>query len=262
MRDKSLLSLLVIVFCFCFQFTLAQAAEEKAQLYFFEDVVVKPSMVSVHEASIKEMAAHSSKHKYPYPWYAYSTDDFHYYYVFLVDNLAEIDNIFEKWDDLAKKVPEEQWQSMLKKYWSAYEYSKWGIFRYRANLSLVPEKSRLESEEAKFRYWGLCYVKPGMRIEFEDVFKKIKALYKSKNLKNIDYGWKLYMGDIGTDMPFYFFLHSGMSAADFWSEAEKRHEAMGQELFDLWWKAMKTTRKFESKTGWFRPELSYIPNKK
>jgi hypothetical protein len=63
-------------------------------------------------------------------------------------------------------------------------------------------------------------------------------------------------------MPFYFFVHSGMSAADMWTEAEKRHDAMGQELFDLWWKAMKTTRKFESKTGWFRPDLSYIPKEK
>jgi hypothetical protein len=53
-----------------------------------------------------------------------------------------------------------------------------------------------------------------------------------------------------------------MSAADLWSQAEKRHQAMGKELPDLWWKAMDTIRKFEFKTGWFRPDLSYIPKEK
>jgi hypothetical protein len=83
------------------------------------------------------------------------------------------------------------------------------------------------------------------------------TLYKSKNLEDINYGWKLYMGDIGTDMPFYFFIHSGKNAADFWYQEEKRHEAMGKELPDLWWKVLETIRKYEYKTGWYRPDLSY-----
>jgi hypothetical protein len=32
---------------------------------------------------------------------------------------------------------------------------------------------------------------------------------------------------------------------------------MGKELPDLWWKVLETIRKYEYKTGWYRPDLSY-----
>jgi hypothetical protein len=61
---------------------------------------------------------------------------------------------------------------------------------------------------------------------------------------------------------FYLFWENGETQAHLWNQAEKRHEAVGQELFNLFWELMQTCRKFEMKGGWFRPNLSYIPKEK
>lgn len=239
---------------------LAQAEEQKAQLFFVEEVVVKPSMLSVYEAAIKEMVAYSSNHKYQYPWYAYSTNDFHYYYVFPMENLSEIENIFKAWGEISKIVPEEQLQTMMKNYQGTYEYYKYGVFRQRPDLSYTPESPRLKPEEANFMYWGFCYLLPGKEKEFEENSKKWVDLYKSKNISN---GWNTFIGDIGTDMPFYFWTASGKSAADFWSQGEKETKILGEEeVMKLEQKDMALYRKYESKTGRPRPDLSYIPKEK
>jgi len=78
-------------------------------------------------------------------------------------------------------------------------------------------------------------------------------LYKSKNISN---GWNTFIGDIGTDMPFYFWTASGKSAADFWSQGEKETKILGEEeVMKLEQKDMALYRKYESKTGRPRPDL-------
>jgi hypothetical protein len=260
MRGKSSNSLMLsLMISFWVLTTLAQAEQQKTQLFFVEEAVVKPSMVEKFESLTKEALALCEKYGFPFPFNAFTTDDFHYYFVWPIENYGSLNSVFKAIGEWVVNMGDENWQTLVKSGEGTHEYMKWSIIRHKPDLSLTPEKPRLKPEQTNYRYWGLCYVQPGKEKEFEDVFKKIITLYRSKNLKNIDYGWKLYMGDIGTDMPFYFFVHSGKNAADFCDQAEKRHEAMGKELPDLWWKVLETIRKYEYKTGWYRPDLSYTP---
>lgn len=260
MRVKILILCVFSLVVISFTLTLwAQAEEHKSQLYLFEDVVVKPSMVSIHEAAIKEMVAFSSKYNFPYPWYAFKADDLHYYYVFPMKNLAEIDNMFKAWDEVKKKVPEEQLQAMLKNYWSTYEYSRWGMFRYRPDISYIPENPRLKVEEGDFIFVEFNYIQPGKKKEYEDVLQEWLVLFKKKNLAE---GVYVLEGDIGTDMPIYIYILSGKNYADFFNHFSEMWELLGEEANALFKRERSNHRKYEYKTGWFRPNLSYIPKEK
>ena len=259
MKGKFLVVLLGLVFCLCFLSVLARGEEQKSQLYLFEEVVVKPSMFSVHEAAIKEMVAFSSEHKYPYPWYAYSTENFEYYYIFPVENLADQDNIMKAWSEVTEKVPEEQLKALLKNYWSTYEYSKWGFFRHRPDLSYIPENQKFKPEEANFIFWRFCYLLPGKESEFENILREYLEMDKEVN-KSI--GYDAFVGEMGTEMPLYFWTERANNAADIYSDQEEYVTKIGEKGMELWKKLSALLRKLEDKTGWFRPDLSYIPKEK
>jgi hypothetical protein len=156
-------------------------------------------------------------------------------------------------------MPEGKWPALMRSYHPTYEYSKYVLFRHKPDLSYKPEKPRLKPEEANFMIWTYCYVQPGKEREFEEICKDLVALYKRNNIPEEIHG---YAGDIGTDMPLYLWTGRAKSAIDFYSQDEKEQEIFGKEHSMLWNKALSTLRKFEFKTGWFRPDLSYIPKEK
>lgn len=259
MRGKMKIFFLGSILLCLFSLTaITQAEEQKAKLYFLEEMVVKPCMISEHEAAIKEMVNYSAEHNYSYPWYAMSDDAFHYHYIIPLKSMADIDDVFKTWDELAGKVGDEKWQPMMKKYLQTFEYYKTCIVRHRPDLSYSPESPRLKSEEEKFVRWGFCRVKPDKQEEFEGVMKEWVALYKGKNIPD---GFSTFMGYVGTEVPFYFWVESGKSAADFYTQGDKNMEILGEEAMTLWKKTASLIKKFRSLHTLYREELSYIPKK-
>ena len=64
--------------------------------------------------------------------------------------------------------------------------------------------------------------------------------------------------------PKKIYIESGKSPGDFWSSMEeinKNNEAMSKESEEVYIKFLAALRKYENKTGWFRPDLSYFPEK-
>ncbi len=256
MKGKISIFLMVsLVVSFCALTTLAQAEEQEAQLFIFWDVVVKPSKVVEFEKAVKEENALYSKYKFPYPWSVASTDDFHYYLSIPVDNFATIDKIYKAFENIGNEAGEE-YQAMVKRFIGTYEYYHMAMWSLNHELSYTPENPRLKGEEVKNIYYTYLYFKPGMEKETEEISKKWKALYKSKNISDRFYLW---VGDIGTDMPVYCVVGGGKSAADFFSQAEKNDKLLGEEAMALWEKTLKLCRKIEQKTGRPRPDLSLIP---
>jgi len=234
----------------------AQGEEQKAQLYFIEQVVVKPSMVAEYEAHVKEALDLFAKYNFPYSVHACSTDDFLYYLLFPVENYADIENLYKAFVELEEKTGAEQWQVMLKRVEGTLEYYQYSVFRYLPELSYTPEKPRLKPEEEIYLFWEFWYLEFGKKIEFEGILKEWMDLYKSKNIPD---GWSTYVGDIGTEMPVYVVVLSGKSAADYFSQLEKTIEVLGEEGQALVKKTWAAAKKYEQKTGRFRPDLSYTP---
>jgi hypothetical protein len=257
MRGKiSIFLALILAVGLCVLSTLAKAEEQKAEGYLVWDVLVKPSMASQYEALSKEEVSLYAEGKFAYPWYTYSTEDFHYFYVFQVENFAAIDKIYKTFAEAEKQMGE-KYQSLAKRFVGTYEYVHIDLSYLKPDLSYTPKKPSLKPEESNFIWWGFAYVLPGKEKEFEEVSKEWVALYKSKNIPD---GYGTYIGDLGSDMPLYFWVFAAKSLADFSSQDEKYVKMIGEDKVKaLESKTASLLRKWETKTGMFRPDLSYIP---
>jgi hypothetical protein len=236
---------------------MASAQQKKPQLYFIEDYVIKPSMAAAYEATHKDLITTVFlPYNWSWPLQTFVSEDFHYYLVYPLASLTDLEKAFGVFSEILGKVGEQKWDALSRKMGDATEYYKQGTFTLSPDLSYIPEKPRLKPEEEKFIYWGFCYVIPGKEKDFEAHFKKIVELCKSKKLT---IQFNTFVGGIGTDAPFYFYTEYGRTIADFFMTAEKTDKILGPEITDIWNKVLSTLRKYEFKTGFFRPDLSFVP---
>lgn len=261
MKCKISIFLMVgLVVSLCSLTTLAQAEEQKAQYYFVEDVAVKTSMFSEYEKAVKEVLALFEEYNFPYPCFTYSTNDYHYYFVYPVEGLSDIDKLFKNWYEIVGKFGEEKWLVISKRMGNTFEYVKYVMCHHLPKLSYAPEGYELNLEETPFTFWGFCYTQPGKEKECEEIIKKFVSLWKSN--KDLDMPFDSYVVDMGTEMPMYFYVERGKSPGDHFSKSDKAYEVAGAEIMAIWNELMAHSRKYEYKIGMFRPDLSYIPEEK
>ncbi len=230
------------------------AQEQKSQLYSVTEVIVKPAMVAQFEAAVKK----EIELGYPYPYSAYSTDDFYYYFLVPIENYAGIDAMNKTEGEWAAKAGQE-YEAMMKSLAGTVEHYRSGVVRFLPELSYAPKKPRLKAEEEKFITWYFAYLEFGKEKEFADICRQFVDVSKSKDTS---IGWNMYAVQSGTEMPLYFWAEGGKSAAEYFAENDKVIKKMGEEKFaELWSKSMATLRKYEIKTGRLRPDLSNMPKK-
>jgi hypothetical protein len=233
---------------------LTGAQEQKSQLYSISEMAVKPAMAAKFEAAVKK----EIELGYPMPFETYSTDDFFYYFLVPIENYAGIDSMTKAEGDWAAKIGQE-YQALMKSVEGTFDYYRAGVVRSVPELSYAPKKPRLKPEEQKFISWGYAYVEFGKEKEFADICKQFVEVSKSKDTS---IGWNMFVVESGTEMPFYFWAEGGKSAAEYYAENEKVMKKMGEEKFaELWNKLLATLRKFETKSGMLRPDLSNMPKK-
>jgi len=254
-KNKAAVFLAVGLFSVFFVLSgLTGAQEQKLQLYSITEVVVKPAMVAQYEAAVKK----EIELGYPFPVEAYSTDDFYYYFLVPIENYAGIDAMNKAEADWDAKVGEE-FQKLMKNVEGTFDYYRHGVIRSIPELSYAPKKPRFKLEEQKFITWGFAYVEFGKEKEFADICKQFVEVSKSKDTS---IGWNMFVVESGAELPFYFWAEGGKSAAEYYAENEKVMKKMGEEKFaELWNKCLATLRKYETKTGRPRPDLSNMPKK-
>lgn len=263
MKKRLTIIQLVILLCFvvspCASITPAQTEEQKAHLYFVEEVVVKPSMVDKYEENTKEALNLWIRYGSPFPFYAFVTDDFHYYIVWPIENYASLDSLFKTIGEWVVKMGDENWQALRESGEGTYEYMKWSMIRHKPELSYSPTNPSLKPDEGNFMYLNFFYIQSGKEEEFEEALKEGVVFYKSINFP---FGFDIYAGDMGTEMPMYIYFSKGGSAADFFAQHDRAFKLHTEEAIKLRQKTFITIRKTKVKTGMFRPDLSYIPKEK
>jgi len=254
-KNKAAVFLAVGLFAVLFVFSGSIGAQEqKSQLYSITEVVAKPAMAAKFEAAVKK----ENELGYPYPYSAYSTDDFYYYFLVPIENYAAIDAMNKMEGEWAAKAGQE-YEAMMKSLAGTVEHYRSGVIRFLPELSYAPKKLRLKPEEQKFTTWGFAYLGFGKEKEFADIAKQFVEVSKSKDTS---IGWNMFVVESGADLPFYFWAEGGKSAAEYYTENEKVTKKMGEDKFaELWNKCLGTLRRYESKTGRPRPDLSNMPKK-
>jgi hypothetical protein len=259
-RKISVFLMAGLVISLCALTTLAQAQEQKAQLYAIWDIVVHPSKVGDFEAGAKEEVALYAKYKFPYAWSVTRTFDNHYYYLFPVENFAAIDNIFKAFDKVAKMAGEE-YQEMLDLFTGTYEYVQPSVYSLNYELSFFSEKQKEKAEEENFVFFDIFYFKTGKEREVEKLMKEMIALVEEKGTTEAQ-SWYCYQGIMGAETPVHYMVARAKNAIDFYTQNAKMWKLLGEEGDSLYPKLMNLLRKREHKQGWFRPDLSYTPKEK
>lgn len=248
-----------ILALFCASAIMAQAEEQKAQLFMVEEIPVFPSKVNDVETHIKMIQKMADQYQFPFPIHVYSTADLNYHYVIPIKDFADIDTLYQARMEWIQRMGDENVQSLVKSGLGTYKNLKWFIIRHRPDLSYASDKPRFKPEKANYLYMPFCYVEPGKEGEFENICKEWVALDKSVGRAD---SYELYAGDIGTEMSVYFWVARAKSEADFHSQQEIYGQKIGEKGGELWNRTMALCRRFEVKTGWFRPDLSYTPKGK
>ncbi len=257
MKIRIVSILVVVIFCLGIGSAYAQEVP-RDQLYFCIDTTVKPSRAADYEANCKKLTAEYAKHNFKFPWYAYSSNDFHYFFVFPINSLADMDAMAKEGTEMMNKIGKENFDKLWDGYGGTFDNRRDYFLTHIADLSHTPEKPRVKIEEGKFIIWRAYYIKSDMVKEAEDVTKELIALRKSKNIAN---GVNVLKGGLGADTPIHISEEWALSASDYYQNMEKDNAVLGEEFSAIWQKVLKVTRKYEERQGVYRADLSYAPKK-
>lgn len=240
-----------------------QAQELKAQPYLLTEYVVKPSMIREFEAAILEKKALYAGVQWPNGWSAFSTEDSNYYFLAPLDkDLASLDTRRIAFDEAESRLGE-SYEALQKRMAGAYEYYREMVLYLRPDLSNTAPESYVKPEEAGYIRFEWTYILPGKEGDFEAYCKEWAAL-----CRKIGYqiGYVAYSGGVGADMPFYLWAMSAGKQADTFAEGERLMKILGPEdqgeLMATHGKGYSFFRKYETRHGRSRPELSYTPKRK
>jgi hypothetical protein len=157
----------------------------------------------------------------------------------------------------------ENYEMLEKRMAGAYEYYREMVVYLRPDLSYTPAESNIKPEESNYVFFELAYILPEKEKEFEAYYKEWAALCQKIGFR---IGYVAYRGVFGTDNPFYVSTMIARTQADTFVEEErimKRSSPEEQaELGAAYEKAFSYFRKYETKNGRSRPDLSYTPKAK
>jgi len=258
-RNKmiGLISGLIVVLGFLPSAIFAQ--DTQPQLSLIGDFLVDTSRVAEFEAGLKDLLAHLEKHGFPFSLGTSNTDDGHYYMVYSLKSYADVDSWHKAWSQLGQKIGPENLRALDSRILAAVIDRVYQFWYYRRDISFLPEKERLKPEEIGYYTWDFVWLIPGKEEEFEAANKEWIALSAAKKARD---PFLTCVGDLGTQMPVYLWIEYGKSAADYAVTEEKFWKSMGEEGAALSKKTRALIKRMDSKTGQYRPDLSYAPKTK
>jgi len=235
--------------------TVLRAQAPANQLYAVNDMVVEPAKAADFEAAMKDWVAFYAKNKYPWSYSVYRTEDFHYYLLGPVKDMADFEAMMKADMELEKKAGAE-FEALMKRTAGAFVFVNSDLAVLRYDLSYTPEKPRVPTAEARFICWDYYYGIPSLAEEGDKIAKEWQALYKSKNIPD---NFLYYMLIMGPDLPVSVVARWGKSEADFNAEDELVFKTLGDAYAPLAKKTMALCRKYERRTGYRLEALSYTP---
>lgn len=229
--------------------------EPKNQLIMVWQNQITPENAVQYEKVVKLQLGVLNKYAYPVPFYIYATDDYYYYWVTPINNLSDIEAQNKMWGEFQQQVMQQEGSFPFHQFKGIVHQLTPQVFLMRADLSYFPPEMTNDMEKPYFRF-GYCYVKLGYEAEFEEGWKKCMEPFSAHQ---VSIGVTLYEGVLGTENPFYLWGEVYRDEIDMATSRAKAFEEMDRALDTLWPETVKYLRKIEYKTGWFRPDLSYMP---
>ncbi|MDR8393705.1 hypothetical protein NC796_21305 [Aliifodinibius sp. S!AR15-10] len=250
------LALSVLLCLFTIVSATVQAQEKPmGQLYAIHEDVVYPSKVQHYEETAKNLANLFREHQIGSMSYTTAnTMDFTYIYITPLKSLADVEKMDMAFAELQDKIGDEAFEEAMGAFSDCYDSHRNYMVRMRSDLSYKPEYGNNPNDGMNYRSWEFYHVYPGKEAQMEEMAMKWKNLYTKHNIAE---GYRIYLGDMGTEMPLLIVVQSAKNAVDHATKSEKIMKTLGEEGESLWYETMAMVRKIEQKTGMIRPDLSY-----
>ena len=239
-----------------FENILKAQEQQKPQMFVVWENSVIPSQVDQYHNAVKKQVALMKKYHHTTPYLVYATEDYFYYWVTPINDFASFDALSTVWFSFVAEMEQKEGFIHNQEFKGTIYYIKPQILLDRPDLVFLPNGQSFDISKTPYFRFGYCYVKPRFEKEFEENWKDWVALFKKNNM---EIGWNLNSGIFGMETPLYLWGEFYENPADMSTKRAKAYSSLGEEPNKLWKETEKLLRKIEYKTGWYRPDLSYIP---
>ena len=256
---KKITALMVPGLAFALSLTVLKAAQDAPpppSLYLMADIRVEVAKAPDYEAAMTGFIAALREIAFPVRFDTYSTDDSRYYVVYGLEGYAGVDGLQAAWRDAAARMGAGKFQTLHGRLTASELERVLRFWTFRTDISYLPAPERLKPAEIGYYVWDYVWLVPGREAEFEALNREWITLSKAKKSRD---PFMTYQGGIGTDEPVYVWFEYGKSASDYALAEEAFWKALGAEGAALSKRTRALIRKRETKTGRYRPDLSYAP---
>jgi hypothetical protein len=243
----------------CLSFALLGATQDAPPppaLYLMADINVEVAKAPEYEAALKSLIAALHECGFPVVFDTYATDDSRYYVVYGLEGYAGVDSLQAAWRDAAARMGAGKFQALHGRMTAAELQRVFRFWTFRTDLSFLPSPERLKPAEIGYYTWDYVWLIPGREAEFEALNREWMSLSAARKARD---PFMTYQGGYGNEEPVYVWFEYGKSAADYALTEEKFWKSLGDAGAALSKRTRALIRKMETKTGRYRPDLSYAP---
>ncbi|HSP86943.1 MAG TPA: hypothetical protein VLN45_02325 [Ignavibacteriaceae bacterium] len=245
-------SLLLLIFSITM---IAQEELPDRELLLFHEDVIYPYMQEKYENAAKNFNAMLKEANVKDDVRVLQQEYFTYTYITPVKDFDGL-STYMKSEEM-DKIDEDKMKKVMSGFDGCYASHKDYLMSLRNDLSYKPKYGLDPSEGMNFRHIDYIWVIPGKEEEMTTILKEYKALYESKNIEE---GYRIYFGRMGTDGPLAIIVQPAKGRTDWAMLSDRQDEELGKEGSDLLNRVMSITQKFEHKNGEMRTDL-YYPSK-
>jgi hypothetical protein len=239
------------------------AAQETAQpkLFVLHQEQARPGMTKQYEEATKEYLSLVRQHHEKLPalqFVVMAREDFRYSYLTPLENYGSLDKVQAGYGAMISAVSQAKWDELMARQGAATELIGQLIMLEYPGFSYVPAKPRLKADEERYVRMDYHYVLPGREPDAMAVAQATVELYRKKGVAD---GFRLFVVQVGPEMPLLIVMSSARDAADFEEREKVNEELLGAEGKDLAQRAFAVLRRFETYSATVRPDLSIEPFK-
>ena len=247
---KTIKTTLLLTLFLCFTINVSQAQ----QAYQIHQDNVKPSKLMEYEKIAKEFNAACTTHKLQDSWSAAMTNDFKYFYITPIENMAELDE--RPFADMAKAMGD-KFTDMFTRFDRCYDSHGTYIVVRDNELSYMPEGKTMAPADENYRKWIYMYYTPENSKKMREGMKAVKEFFAAKGSKEY---YRVYRNGFGQMESYYMVSISAKDEIDSATKGKANEDVLGPDRWEVFSKVMNYTSHMEEFSGEMRPDLSYSPN--
>lgn len=236
----------------CLSFCLAIAVSFAQQAFLIHQDNVKPSKAGDYEKVAKKFHEACLEHKPDATWMAAMRDDFTYFYITPIENMAELDE--QPMAEMAKAMGDE-FGELFNAFDECYDSHGSYIMHSVDELSYkAPEGTDMSGRN--YRVWYQLHYKPANAKKVKEGMKAVKAMFKEKGSKEY---YNVYHSGLGSMDSYYLVSVAAKDEIDSATRAKANQEVLGPDRYETFNKLMAYLEKMEEYRGEMRPDLAYAP---